>query len=238
MNRKGTKYSFSVIIFTTFADDDLITIKMSMVRDLEKMGNVPFSSDVLMSMMRDIKAPDKKLLYLEKRGDIIRLKRGMYVVNPDVSRKEICMPLIANHIYGPSYVSCQTALRYWGLIPERVYTIKSMTLKTAKSFENKIGRFEYIHTGEGYYPIGISMIQENGASFLMAGPEKALCDLIVTTPYLNLRYRKELIEYLEDDIRFDMDEFSRLDISVLEACAEKSKKSVTINNLIKLRKNE
>lgn len=211
---------------------------MSIERNLEKMGNVPFGSDVLMSMMKDMKAPNKKLQYLEKRGDIVRLKRGVYVVNPEISRKDICLPLIANHLYGPSYVSCQTALRYWGLIPERVYTIKSMTLKTAKSFENKYGRFEYIHANEESYPIGISMIQENGASFLMAGPEKALCDLIVTTPYLNLRYKQELIDYLEDDIRFDMDEFSRLDISVLEACAAKSKKSVTINNLIKLRKNE
>lgn len=207
-----------------------------MVRDLEKIGNVPFSSDVLMSMMKDTKSPDKKLQYLEKRGNIIRLKRGLYVANPDVSRKDLCLPLIANHIHGPSYVSCQTALRYWGLIPERVYTIKSMTLKTAKTFENKIGRFEYIHTNGEYYPIGINMIQAYGASFLMAGPEKALCDLIITTPYLNLRYKQELIEYLEDDIRFDMDEFSRLDISVLEACAEKGKKNVTINNLIKLKK--
>lgn len=211
---------------------------MSIERDLEKMGNVPFSSDVLMSMLRDIKAPDKKLQYLEKRGDIVRLKRGMYVVNPEISRKDLCMPLIANHLYGPSYVSCQTALRYWGLIPERVYTVKSMTIKVAKSFENKFGRFEYIRTSEESYPIGINMVQENGASFLMAGPEKALCDLIVTTPYLNLRYKQELIDYLEDDIRLDMDEFSRLDISVLKACAAKCKKSETINNLLKLRQNE
>ena len=62
---------------------------MSIERDLEKMGNVPFSSDVLMSMLRDIKAPDKKLQYLEKRGDIVRLKRGMYVVNPEISRKDL-----------------------------------------------------------------------------------------------------------------------------------------------------
>jgi predicted transcriptional regulator of viral defense system len=207
---------------------------MDIDRELEQMGNVPFNADVLISMMKGTKAPDKKLSYLEKQGKIIRLKRGMYIVSPDTSRRAICTPLIANHLYGPSYVSFQTALRYWGLIPERVYAIQSMTLKRAKSFGNTVGRFEYIHVKEDYYPIGIRMVTEDGVSYLMASPEKALCDLIVSTPYLNLRYMQELRTYLEDDIRLDMDEFAKMDVSVFESCAKVSMKHVMINNLAHL----
>ncbi len=209
---------------------------MDIDRKLELLGNVPFGTEVPKSMMHDIKAPDKKLTYLEGQGKIIRLKKGMYVVSPDVSRKEISTSLIANHLYGPSYVSCHTALRYWGLIPERVYAIQSMTIKRSRSFHNSIGRFDYIHASDDYYPIGIRIIPENGITYMMASPEKALCDLIVTTPYLNLRYKRELIEYLEEDIRLDMDEFARMDASVIEACAVVSKKNVIINQLANLLK--
>lgn len=209
---------------------------MDISHELEKLGNIPFNADVLKSMMTGIKAPEKKMSYLENQNSIIRLKRGMYVASPEKSRKEISTLLVANHIYGPSYVSCQTALRYWGLIPERVYSIQSMTIKRSRSFTNKIGQFDYIHVHEDYYHIGIRMINENGFSYMIASPEKALCDMIVTTPNLNLRYTQELIQYLEEDIRLDMDEFAKMDIKVFEACANVSKKQVTINNLIKLLK--
>lgn len=209
---------------------------MDIDRELEQLGNVPFGADVLKSMMQGTKAPDKKLTYLENQGKIIRLKKGMYVVAPDKSRKEISTSLVANHLYGPSYVSCQTALRYWGLIPERVYSIQSMTIKRSSTFLNSIGRFEYIHASEDYYPIGIRIISENGITYLIASPEKALCDLIVTTPYLNLRYKQEIIQYLEEDIRLDMDEFAKMDASVFNTCAGVSKKHVMINNLANLLK--
>lgn len=62
---------------------------------------------------------------LEAAGKIIRLKKGLYVVDPKVSRIALSTEIIANHLYAPSYVSMQTALRYYGLIPEAVlyYTV-------------------------------------------------------------------------------------------------------------------
>jgi predicted transcriptional regulator of viral defense system len=209
---------------------------MEMYRELEQLGNVPFGADVLMSMMEGTKAPGKKLSYLDRQGKIIRLKKGMYVAAPEASRKEISACLVANHIYGPSYVSCHTALRHWGLIPERVYSIQSMTVKRSRSFQNSIGRFEYIHASEDYYPIGITTIREDGISYLIASPEKALCDLIVSTSYLNLRYRQELLQFLDEDLRLDMDEFRRMDSSIFHACANVSKKHTMIDNLAKLLK--
>ena len=207
---------------------------MEIDHTLEQLANVPFGADVLKSLLRNTKVPNKKLSYLEKQGKIIRLKRGMYLVAPAVSRKSVSIPLVANHWYGPSYVSCHSPLRYWGLIPECVYITRSVTLKRARSFVNQIGQFDYYHAGEDYYPIGIQCVTIDERTCLMASPEKALCDLIVTTPYLNLRYKQELLQFLEEDLRLDMEEFSKMNVSIFKLCANVSKKQVMIKNIVKL----
>ena len=68
--------------------------------------------------------------------------------------------------------------------------------------------------------------------FLIASPEKALCDLIIRTPKLLFRSKKDVITYLEDDLRFDTESLFSMDISVFQACAEKGYKSTSIQQLI------
>ena len=114
-----------------------------MIMDLENIGNIPVSTSALSSLFSEIKAGNQKVRNLELSGKIIRLKKGLYVVDPSVSRVALSTELIANHIYAPSYVSMSSALRYYGLIPETVYTIQSMTIKHSRSFETPIGRFDY-----------------------------------------------------------------------------------------------
>jgi predicted transcriptional regulator of viral defense system len=80
---------------------------------------------------------------MEKRGEIIRLKKSLYVVSDKISRKSVSRELVANHLYGASYISFETALAYYGMIPERVYTVRSMTTKRAKNFTTLLGNFEY-----------------------------------------------------------------------------------------------
>lgn len=132
----------------------------------------------------------------------------------------------------------QTALRYYGLIPESVYTISSICTKHSKTFENSIGYFDYKRADKEYFALGIQQIIKDDTSFLIATPEKALCDLIVNTSKLNLRYIKELFIYLRYDIRFDIDELYKMNVQILEKCAIYSKKKTTINNLIKIIKHE
>ena len=79
---------------------------------------------------------------MEKSEVIIRLKRGMYVVNPEFSGVPVSTELIANHLYSPSYVSMHTALRWYGLIPERVAVTQSMTIKHSRSFVDVSKLFE------------------------------------------------------------------------------------------------
>jgi len=175
---------------------------------------------------------------LEEKGDIIRLKRGLYVVSPEISGIRINEFLLANHIYGPSYVSMQTALRYYGLIPENVYKTSSITLRLAKTYYNRFGTFDYIHSSAAYYPVSIINKTEGNVSFLIASPEKALCDLIIFTPNLSLRYSDEIRAWLEEDLRFDMDSLYRFNTDIMRSCASLGKKKQIINNIIKLIEHE
>ena len=76
------------------------------------------------------------------------------------------------------------------------------------------------------------------ASFLMATPEKALCDLITFTPKLSFRFMSDIRLWLEEDIRFDMDALSKFDCTLLEEIAQESRKQQSINTLIKFLKHE
>lgn len=204
-----------------------------MIMDLENIGNIPVSTSALSSLFSEIKAGNQKVRNLELSGKVIRLKKGLYVVDPSVSRVALSTELIANHIYAPSYVSMSSALRYYGLIPETVYTIQSMTIKHSRSFETPIGRFDYTFINREAFHIGITSINKQSYAFLMATPEKALCDLIANSPQVNLRYAKDVEVYLEEDIRMDIDDFRNMDISVFEHYAEVGKKAGSIQSLIK-----
>ena len=204
-----------------------------MILDLEQIGNIPVSTSVIASLFTNIEASNQKVCSLEAAHKIIRLKKGLYVVAPNVSRVAISTELIANHLYTPSYVSMQTSLRYYGLIPEAVYTTQSMTLKHSRSFDTPVGRFEYKNMARDAFSIGITSVNKQSYAFLMATPEKALCDLIANSPKVNLRYLKDVETYLEEDIRMEMDDFKNMDISIFERYAQVGKKSKSVETLIK-----
>lgn len=192
----------------------------------------------LSSVFTDCVNLANKAKRLELDGKIIRLKKGLYVASPKASRMELSPFLLANHIYGPSYVSMQTALRYYGLIPEAVYSVQSMTTGVAREYENAIGTFNYVHVPSDYYNIGVTMKESADATFMIATPEKALCDLMVFTSYLNLRYQTSMRNYLEEDIRFDMDALLNFDLGIIKECSEVSRKKTMLNQLIKFIENE
>ena len=205
---------------------------------LTNIGIVPFDLNVLSSVYPETKHIVEKARRLESDGKIIRLKKGMYVVSPEETGKALNRNLIANHIYGPSYVSLQTALRHYGLIPERVHLIQSLTTKHSRSFETPVGNFDYKCCSKEYFPIGVRLENDNDITYLIATPEKALCDLINYSKGANLRFMKDVAQYLEEDIRFDMDTLSEFDMDILENCAIYSRKSQNINTLIKYMKHE
>ena len=204
-----------------------------MNRRLNEIGPVPVTTSIIESLYPELKSPDKKVVWLEKNGYIIRLKRGLYVVNPEHSGKTLSSELIANHLYAPSYISMSTALRYYGLIPEAVYVHQSMTVKHSRSFQTPIGSYDYRYISREAFGVGVRSIHKGDYAFLMASPEKALCDLIANSSKVNLRYMKDVEIYLEQDIRMDMDEFYKMDATIFEDYFKVGKKADSISTLLR-----
>lgn len=201
--------------------------------NLNNIGNIPMTSSVIASLYPELKSPEKKVAWLERQGFVIRLKRGLYVVNPEHSGKTLSSELIANHLYAPSYISMSTALRYYGLIPEAVYVNQSMTVKHSRSFQTPVGYYDYKCISRKAFPIGVRSIHKGDYAFLMASPEKALCDLIANSSKVNLRYMKDVEIYLEQDIRMDMEGFYKMDATIFEDYIKVGKKADSISTLIK-----
>ena len=187
--------------------------KRIVMNELAVFKNIPVNTAAIASLYSNVKSANRKVSNLERAGRIIRLKRGLYVVSPRESGMLLSLNLIGNVLYGPSYVSKLTALREYGLIPERVEVVESMTTHLTVSFPLR---------------------EEEGVSYLIATPEKALCDYIITTPRLPLRFLKDTYVFLEEDLRMDMDAFREMNVDIFRQCAAVCKKRQAINNLIKI----
>ena len=204
-----------------------------MDRQLNEIGTIPVTTSIIESLYPELKSADKKATWLEKQGVIIRLKRGLYVINPEYSGKTLSSELIANHLYTPSYISMSTALRYYGLIPEAVYVHQSMTVKHSRSFQTPVGSYDYKYISREAFSIGVRSMHKGDYAFLIASPEKALCDLIANSSKVNLRYMKDVEIYLEQDIRMDMDEFYKMDETIFKDYIKVGKKADSISRLLK-----
>ena len=139
-----------------------------------------------------------------KKGLLIRLRQGFYTF-PDYKNKPDFTLFFANRIYRPSYISLHTALAFYGIIPEAVVQITSVTsLKTA-SFQNELGEFEYKSIREelmfGYDFKTIA----NGQSIKLARPEKALLDLLYLYPFYNSEKEMEELRLDEDFLQDELD---------------------------------
>lgn len=139
-----------------------------------------------------------------KRGLLVRLRQGFYTFPEYISKPDFSL-YFANRIYRPSYVSLHTALAFYGMIPEAVVQITSVTsLKTA-NFNNSIGEFSYKSVSEelmfGYDLKPLT----DGRTLQLAKPEKAILDLLYLYPFYNTSNELEELR-LDDD--FMLDEFN------------------------------
>lgn len=150
-----------------------------------------------------------------KKGNLIKIVNGLYETDPNVNGY-----LLANSIYGPSYLSFDFALSYYGLIPEKITTYTSATFekKKKKEYNNQFGYYTYRDVPSMVYPLGVNIIEENGYIYQIAIPEKALCDKLYTiSPVMNY---SELKNLLFKDLRIDIDEFEKLNIDKIRIISE------------------
>ena len=179
---------------------------------------VPFDYQLAMDRLRDFRAPRDKLRRLCEDGEIVQVKRGLYVAGATGEDGAVVDPrVLSGLVYGPSYVSLETALAHHGMIPERVEEITCMTSKRARSFDTPVGRFRYLPIPERAFAIGVARETAKGGAYLLAQPEKALCDRIAQAA--DLEAQREVPGFLFDDLRIEEDRIDDLDAGLIEGIA-------------------
>ena len=161
--------------------------------------NLPLitSRDVLQGA-RDSQNLRNQLKRWEKKGLLIRLRKGFYLFNENNRALDPNFSYIANRLYEPSYVSLEYALSFYGLIPERAVDVTSITTRKTMQFNNALGNFIYQHIQPKTFR-GFQRMGEGAFPFLMAEPEKAIVDFL----YLNLgRFPRDFKDVFLGSYRF------------------------------------
>jgi predicted transcriptional regulator of viral defense system len=158
--------------------------------------------------------PYHRLSLLEKRGEIFQLKRGLYETDKNADPLSLAAALV-----GPSYISFETALSYYDLIPEKTPTVLSATfaLRKSKRFSNVFGNFVYQDVPVRAYPFGTRFIDSQGRKIEIASPEKALCDTLCKVQ--PLKDEKELENWLFSFMRMEEEDLVGLEWKAIEKWA-------------------
>jgi hypothetical protein len=168
--------------------------------------------------------PRNKLSQLCRTGEIVRVKKGLFVPSARGTDAPPVDPLIlAALIYGPSYVSLDTALAHHGLIPERVAEITCMTTKRARTFRTPVGRFTYHPLNPRAFSYGMTIQSAHGGTYFLATPEKAMCDRLAQVK--GIRAQRDIPSVLEDYLRVDIDDVLRLRSSEIHEIAQRYRRN-------------
>lgn len=207
---------------------------MDILRNIGAFSEQPLKTELLLHLLKRYKRPYDKINELVKQGMLLQIKRGLYIPGPNLDIKAPEPFLIANHLYGPSYVSLDAALFYWGLIPERVFEISSVTFKKATKYQTEEGVFSYTTLPLPYYSYGINqVVLTPKQTVLLASPEKAICDKIISTAGLILRSKMQTVTYLIEDLRIETERLKRLDSGAMQTWINESPKKSSIEILVK-----
>lgn len=157
-------------------------------------------------------------------GYLTPLCKGMYVFSEAERTNTLDEFYLANKMYEPSYISLETALSFYGIIPERATVITSISTLKTNSFHNPIGHFEYRHVKPACFR-GFKNFKRVGHLYLMAEPEKAVIDFL----YLNLsRFDKNISKQLIESYRFQEMENLNTDRMIEMAALFSSKKLMRV----------
>ena len=186
-----------------------------------KIDQEIFNHTQVLEVLKNYSKPRDVISSLLKRGDIIRVKKGLYVFGKFWQRNQVDPVLLANLIYGPSVVSLEYVLSNSGLIPESVTTITSVTTGRSRTFDTPIGRYSYMQLNKKRFSFGIELYKTEAGNYLAAAPLKALTDKIWLDGSFQPTSPSSFAEYLFDDLRID---------------ASRLKEYITIENIEKIDK--
>lgn len=181
---------------------------------LDTVGREPvFPSTLLLAGEIDPQGLGQQLARWTKAGKLIQLRRGLYALAGAYRKVEPHPFLVANQLRQPSYVSLQSALAYYGMIPEFVPVVTSMTTQRPGLVETPLGNFLFKHLKISFFG-GFRLFEiEAGQRIFLASPEKSLLDLVYLTPGADTR------EYLEE---LRLGNFPALNMQTLREMARNS----------------
>ena len=177
---------------------------------LDLRANIPndyFTAWELNALLSDYSNRAAKISSLLKKREIIQIRRGFYTFAAPLRREMLSAGALANQIYSPSYVSEDYALSYYGMIPETSAVVTSVAMGRSRRFTTEFGIFSYRYCRSRAYSIGVTAVGEGQNRFLIATPEKALFDKLVSDRRFD---GSDPESYLLDDLRLDEDSLRHL----------------------------
>lgn len=162
-----------------------------------------FDYTQLVNSLRSYKKPRDIITTLLKRRHIIRVRKGLYVFGEFWRKSLISREMLANLVYGPSSISFEYALSYYGLIPEKINAIELVTPGRSRSFNTEFGTFIYTQQSIERFACGIDVIKSKSNSWIISNPLKALSDKIWTDKRIKTLSYKNFETYLFNDLRIE-----------------------------------
>ena len=168
-----------------------------------------FRTGQIVAGQRSVADVYRQLARWVKSGKVVQLRRGVYVLNRPYAPEAPHPFAAANLLQRASYVSLQSALAHYGMIPEYTPVVTSVTTGRPENLETPIGRFRFRHIAKPLFSGFVEIEVAHGQFALVAEPEKALIDLLYLTPGSDdADYLAEL--RLEFPERFDFHRFEQL----------------------------
>jgi hypothetical protein len=208
---------------------------MDIQTKLRELSNQPLTHQLLTGLLKDYKRPNDKILSLKADGLIEPVKKGLYIASRSLGAERPESALLANHILGPSYLSMESALAHYGLIPEKVFAITSMTTKASRKFQTSIGLYTYTNLPLPYYAFGLATVSlSKDQQAIMAIPEKALCDKIVATAGITLRSQSSATDYVFGNLRMEEEDLAKFDLNAMLSWLDNAPKRESLEMLVKM----
>ena len=151
----------------------------------------------------------RRLVEWRQKGYIRKLVNKWYLFS-ECAVDEQLLYRISNCIYRPSYISLESALAFYHLIPEAVYTQKAITTRKTISYTTPAGTFDYHSLKPGLF-FGYTILHKGSLPLMLAEVEKAVLDYL----YLNasMRSAKDIeqlrLNYVELQNNFDWDKLGK-----------------------------
>lgn len=169
--------------------------------------------------------------YALKKGYLVKIKRGLYYVNLPNKKLSYDLYEIAQTIYSPSYISLESALSFYGWIPEAVYTTTASTTRRSKKLDTPIGHFSFLHVPPLYFYDEVNRIESGESIFFIAEPWKALADYMYV-------YKKDWhsLQDLSFDLRIETETIEQSNFLSLEKISkfyDNKKVRVTLSRFVR-----